>query len=152
LTISTVLILKKVQHFRSRTCSRLQVKSEEEPNVVDDLQELLSITGQHSHIKVKVKWFRYRPGLAQRVGRGIALLFHDCGTWRGWVVSTTPQPHFPPEKNRYPFYRRLGGPHGRSGWAENLVPTGILSGTVQSVVGRYTDKGTRLIPQSYKLL
>ena len=27
----------------------------------------------------KVKRFRYRPGVAQRVGRGIALLFHDCG-------------------------------------------------------------------------
>ena len=30
--------------------------------------------------KVKVKWSRYRPGVAQRVGRGIALLFHDRGT------------------------------------------------------------------------
>jgi len=32
---------------------------------------------------VKVKWSRYRPGVAQRVGRGIALLFHDRGTRRG---------------------------------------------------------------------
>jgi len=49
--------------------------------------------------KVKVKWSRYRPGVAQRVGRGIALLFHDRGTWRGWVVSSTPQPHFTPGKD-----------------------------------------------------
>ena len=48
-----------------------------------------------------------------------------------------------PEKTRYPFYRRLGGPQGRSGWAENLVPTGIRSRTVQPVVSRYTDWGTR---------
>jgi len=34
-------------------------------------------------IKVKVKFTRYRPGLDQRVGRGIALLFHDRGTRRG---------------------------------------------------------------------
>ena len=34
-------------------------------------------------IKVKVKIPRYRPGVAQRVGRGIALLFHDRGTGRG---------------------------------------------------------------------
>ena len=34
-------------------------------------------------IKVKVKRSRYRPGVAQRVGRGIALLFHDRGTRRG---------------------------------------------------------------------
>jgi len=37
-----------------------------------------------------------------------------------------------PGKTRYPFYRRLGGPQGRSGWAENLVPTGIRSRNVQS--------------------
>ena len=34
-------------------------------------------------LKVKVKFSRYRPGVAQRVGRGIALLFHDRGTRRG---------------------------------------------------------------------
>ena len=34
-------------------------------------------------IRGKVKFSRYRPGLAQMVGRGIALLFHDCGTRRG---------------------------------------------------------------------
>ena len=28
----------------------------------------------------------------------------------------------PPGKTRYPLYRRLGGPQGRSGRAENLVP------------------------------
>jgi len=33
--------------------------------------------------KGKGKGFRYRPGLAQRVGRGIALVFHDCGNRRG---------------------------------------------------------------------
>jgi len=33
--------------------------------------------------KVKVKFSRYRPGVAHRVGRGIALLFHDRGTRRG---------------------------------------------------------------------
>jgi len=34
-------------------------------------------------VKVKVKFSRYRPGVAQKVGRGIALLFHDSGTRRG---------------------------------------------------------------------
>ena len=90
----------------------------------------------------KVKWSRYRPDVAQRVGRGIALLFLDHGTRRGWVVSSTPWPHFTPGKNRYPFYRRLGGPQGRSGWAENLIPTGIRSQTVQPVVSRYTNWAT----------
>ena len=33
--------------------------------------------------KVRVKFSRYRPGVAQSVGRGIALHFHDRGT-RSW--------------------------------------------------------------------
>ena len=81
--------------------------------------------------------------MAQRVGRGIALLFHDCGVRREWVVSSTPRPHFTPGKTRYPLYRRLGGPQGRSGRAKFLVPTGIRSRTVQSVVSRYTDRTSR---------
>ena len=47
-----------------------------------------------------------------------------------------------PGKPRYPFYRRLGGQQGRSGWAENLVPSGIRFQTVQPVVSRYTDLAT----------
>jgi len=35
----------------------------------------------------KVKYSRYRPGVAQRVGRGIALLLHDGSTRRGRVVT-----------------------------------------------------------------
>jgi len=34
-------------------------------------------------VKVKVKGSRYRPGVAQRVGRGIALLFCNHSTRRG---------------------------------------------------------------------
>ena len=51
------------------------------------------------YIYIKVKFPRYRPGVAQRVGRGIALLFHDRGTRRGWMVSSTPRPHFTPGKD-----------------------------------------------------
>jgi hypothetical protein len=36
-------------------------------------------------------------------------------------------------KTRYPLYSRPGGPQGRSGRAENLVPTGIRSRTVQPI-------------------
>ena len=63
----------------------------------------------HSYIK-KVKWSRYMPGLAQTVGRGIALLFNDSGTRSGWLVSSTPRPHFPSGNKLYPFYRRLSVP------------------------------------------
>ena len=60
--------------------------------------------------------------MAQRVGRGIALLFHDRGTRRGEWSAARPGRTLPPEKSRYPFYRRLGGPQARSGRAENLAP------------------------------
>ena len=59
-------------------------------------------------IKVKAKWPRYRPGVAQRVGRGIAALFHDRGTRRGWVVSSTPRPYFTHQKDPVPVLQEAG--------------------------------------------
>ena len=67
--------------------------------------------------KVKVKWSGYRPAVAQRLGRGIALLFHDRGTRRGWVISSTPRPHFTPGKDQVPILQEAG-------WAPGPVWTG----------------------------
>ena len=93
--------------------------------------------------KKRIKIFHYRPGVAQRVGRGIVLLFHDGGTRRGWVVSSTPRPHFTPRKDPVPIIQEAG-------WAPGLVWTGgksrpprIRSRTVQPVVSCYTDWATR---------
>ena len=94
-------------------------------------------------LKVKVKWYRYRPGVAQRVGRGIALLFHDRGTRRRWVFSSTPRPHFTPGEDPVSIYSRLGGPQDRSERVENLVPNGIRSRTFQPVISRYAEWATR---------
>ena len=95
-------------------------------------------------VKVKVKWSRYRPGVAQRVGRGIALLFYDRGTRRRVSGQQhAPAALYPRERPGTSFYRRLGGPQGRSGRAENLIPTGIRSRTVQPVVSRYTNWAIR---------
>jgi len=58
--------------------------------------------------EVKVKWSRYRPGVAQRVGRGIALLSHAGGTIRGWVVSSTPRTQFTPGKDPVPILQEAG--------------------------------------------
>ena len=68
-----------------------------------------SIIMTHSWTIKKVKWSRYRLGVAQRVGRGIALLFHDCGTRRGWVVSSTPRPHCTPGKDQVPIVQEAWG-------------------------------------------
>jgi len=57
---------------------------------------------------IKVKWSRYRPGVTQRVGRGIALLFHDSGTRMWWVVSSTLRPHFTAGKDPVPILQEAG--------------------------------------------
>ena len=50
----------------------------------------------------------------------------------------------PPGKTRYPLYRRLGGPQGRSGQVRKISPPpGFDSRTVQSVASRFTDYVTR---------
>ena len=102
----------------------------------------ISITGLFLYL-IKVKWSRYRPGVSQSVDRGIALLFHDRGTRRGWVVSNTPRPHFTAGKNPVPILQESGWAPGRVWRAENLVPTGIRPRTFQPVVSRYTDWATR---------
>jgi len=90
-------------------------------------------------LKGTVKWSRYRPGVAQRVGRGTDYSFLTTELEGGEWSAARPGRTLPPGKTRYPLYRSLGGPQGRSGRAENLVPTGVRSRTVQPVVSRYTD-------------
>ena len=77
---------------------------------------------------IKVKWSRYRPSVAQRVGRGIALLFLHRGTRRRWVVSSTPRPYFTTGKDPVPIVQEAGWAPGPV-WtgAENIAPTGIRS-------------------------
>ena len=56
----------------------------------------------------------------------------EGGEWS----AARPGRTLPTGKTRYPLCRRLGGPQGQSGQAENLVPTGIRYRTVQPVVSR----------------
>ena len=81
----------------------------------------------------RVKWSRYRPGVAQRVGRGIALLFHDHDTRRGWVVGSTPRPHLTPGKDPVPILQEPGWDLGAvwTGWKS--FPNGIRSRKVQKM-------------------
>ena len=75
--------------------------------------------------------------MAQRVGRGIALLFHDRGTRRGWVVSSTSRPLFTPGKDPVPILQEAGWALGPVCSAENLFPTEIRSRTVQHLYAYY---------------
>jgi len=85
-------------------------------------------------VKVKVKCtlvqaLRLCTGrTAHRWNRGIALLFLDHGTRRGWGVSVTPRPLFTPGKDPVPTVQEAGWTLGPV-WtgAENLAPTGIRS-------------------------
>jgi len=69
--------------------------------------------------KKKVKWSCYRPGVTQRVGRGIVLLFHDRSTRMRWVVSSTPRPHFTPGKDTVPILQETG-------WAKYTISSAIV--------------------------
>ena len=60
--------------------------------------------------------------MAQRVGRGIALLFHDVALEGGEWSEARPGRTLSPGQTRYPLYRRLGGPQGRSGQVRKISP------------------------------
>ena len=63
-----------------------------------------------------------------RGSRGIALLFHDHGTRRGWRISVTPRPLFTLGNDPVPIVQEAGWAPGPV-WtgAENLAYTGIRS-------------------------
>ena len=78
------------------------------------------------YVKVKctlVQALRLCTGrTTHRGSRGIALPFHDHGTRRGEESAARPGRSLPPGKTRYPLYRRLGGPQGRSGQVGKISP------------------------------
>jgi hypothetical protein len=76
---------------------------------------------------LKGKAFLSQPRLGPRGewGRGIALLFHDRGASRGWVVSSTTSPAL--GKTRYSLYRRLSRLQGPVWTGGKSRPTGIRS-------------------------
>jgi len=90
----------------------------------------------------KVKWSRYRPDVTQRVGRGIALLFHDRGTRRGWVVSSMPRPHFTPGKDPLPILQEAG-------WAPGLVWMGRISRPHRDSIPAHPARSQSLYRLSY---
>jgi hypothetical protein len=54
--------------------------------------------------------------------------------------ASRPGRFVPPGKTRYPLYRRLGGPQGRSGQMRKISPApGFDPRTVQPVASRYTN-------------
>ena len=75
---------------------------------------MLIVALQKDVIKVEVKRSRYRPGVARRLGRGIALFFHDRSTRK----EVSGQQHGPaaltPGKEPVPTLKETG-------WAPGAV-------------------------------
>jgi hypothetical protein len=101
---------------------------------LQDLTHCQTITANSRQLQTKKKKFALEQNMkSQRGSRGRDLLFLQ------------PQRHvtvaLPLEKKtRYPLYRRLGGPQGRSGWSRKISPPpGFDPRTVQPVASRYTD-------------
>ena len=54
------------------------------------------------------------------------------------MVSATSRPLYSPVKTRYPLYRKLGGPQGRSGQVRKILPPPRFDPrTVQPAASRY---------------
>jgi len=86
--------------------------------------------------------FPYGSDVAQRVGRGIALLFHDRGTRRGWVISSTPQSHFTLRKDPVPILQDAG-------WAPGPVWTGGKSRLHRDAIPDRPDRSQSLYWLNY---
>jgi hypothetical protein len=76
--------------------------------------------------------------------RYISTLFLTVALEGGEWSASRPGRTLPPGKTRYPLYRRLGGPQGRSGLVRKISPPpGFDPRTVQPVGSRQTDCATR---------
>ena len=105
---------------------------------------LMSIKTDCKKVKVKVtrvQTLRLCTGrTAHRRSRGIALPFLDHGARRGEGSASGPGRFLLPGKTRYPLYRRLDEPQGRSGQVQKISPApGFGPRIVQLVASRYTD-------------
>ena len=73
----------------------------------------------------------------QKRNESVVVLIINCALDVRRVFKETPRPLYLPGKTRYPLYKRLGGPQGRSGRVlstENLLlPPGFGAATVQPV-------------------
>jgi hypothetical protein len=73
-------------------------------------------------VKVKVKFTSEQASKAQQVNIGYLYSFSNLGArWGGWSTPRTGR-FTPGRETRYWFYRRLGGPQGRSGRVRKTTP------------------------------
>jgi hypothetical protein len=99
---------------------------------------LVARTGCSVKVMVKVKFTKAQSG-----SRDIALLFLQPRRYMGTGGHCRAPAVLPPENTRYPLYRRLGGPQGRSGRVRKIAPSpGFDPWTVPPLASHYTDWAT----------
>ena len=132
--MSLVLFLKIIKNLKSRDSDSTNWPECFWSGDVSRLFCFSRAIAKKVKVKVKVKCtlaqaLRLCTGrTAHRGSRGIALPFRDHGTRRGEGSASRPGRSLPPGKTRYPLYRKLGGPQGRSGQVRKISPpTGIRS-------------------------
>ena len=102
---------------------------------------------KQQHIKPYVYVMYLKVTVHSRTGHkgpegssGLALLFLKPRLYREVVGQRHALAILPPEKTRYPLYRRLGGPQGQSGRVRKISPTlGFDLRIIQPVASCYTD-------------
>jgi hypothetical protein len=89
---------------------------------------------------IRVKFTLEQAIKFQRGSRGIAVLVLEPRNEVGVGGQRHASATLPPGKEpRYAFYRKLGGPQGRSGQLRKILPlSGFDSQTVQPLASRYT--------------
>jgi len=79
---------------------------------------------------------KIKSALEQTTTATLSLILALDGS--GWLTRRPGR--FTLGMTQYPFYMRLGGPQGRSGWVRKiLLPPGFDPRTVQPVASRYTE-------------
>ena len=78
---------------------------------------------------------------AQRGSISRAPLFLCFGVRSQWVVSVTPRPLYPRKDTRFPLYRRVVEPQGRSGLVRRVGVYEDSIGTLMRVANFLTDSG-----------
>ena len=80
---------------------------------------------------------KFQPRTSHKVPEGVKLLpFSSFNFGARWGWCSTPRPGFfnPGNEILYPWYRKLVGPQGRSGWVQKISPSTKI---------RYPDRPAR---------
>jgi hypothetical protein len=135
-TACTLFLTETSKKFKGAGLTKLVKRWKSMRNMTTVL--CINFRAAHVLCSEKIKVPRNRTEGPGR-GRGIVLHFLDFGTRVVGGQRHVPAA-LPSGKSRYPLYRRLGAPQGRSGHVRRILPPLEFDHrTVQPVASRYTD-------------